>query len=986
MAGPVHLEPRSEGMTITEMVDGKLVCRVATRDEAAMFSRGNAPLHVMYPAPGQVRMSAGLQMTLLATDQLEANPTAKAAFIRAAQLWESKIANPVTISIRADFGTSRFGVDYPAPNILGSASGKEFYVNYPAVRTQLITRANNAAETSLYNTLPVGTVPTNLGAAARVLGTSLQLKTLGFTLPTDAPLPDIGFNSAFPFDFDPSNGITPGVTDFDAVVVHELGHILGFGSFTGATELDNGPTEVSPTIWDLFRFRPGVTLGTFQSAQRPMSSGGDHVSFFGGASFAMSTGRPDGNGGDEQQASHWKDDALTGVRIGIMDPNIASGVRSQVNDNDLAAFAIMGYDIVSGTTPVTTVPNAPTNLTATATSTSVIRLNWTDNSSDETEFRIEQRASNGSFVDLGSADANATTINVTSFQPNFTATFRVRARNAAGNSAYTNEATATTFSTGTGCTPSANVVCLLSNRFRVSIDYINAFVNPPQPGKFIGAKLVAGTQNPDVATFGISSAQAIEVVVRIQDARPFGVNRFDIYYGGLTDLEYTVTVTDTTTGTTRTYRNAPGSVGGGVDRTSFAGLLGGEERITSGGYDSFIAERELQAAPLETFTIHTSAPAKGTAQVEPALVQRRMEGLTLTPNRIGGGGACAEVEPNQSLAQASPLPLNDPCTGFVDLLNVGTITAGTDSIEDVFKVTLPGSARLNVVLTFTNSASDLDLYIFDSAFDEKGYSAGVETTESATTDILPAGTYYIGVSAYSGQSNYTLTASAVGLVQQPSAPSNLTATAISSTQINLAWADNSNNETGFVVEARVGNSGFAQVGDPIPANVNAVTVNGAVGGVTYTFRVKARNASGDSGYSNEASATTPSTGNPSTCTTSSTVACLLDGRFRVSIAFVNAFVNPPQPGDFLGVKLVGGSQNPDVATFGISSPQAIEAVVRIQDTRPFGLNRFDVYYGGLTDLEYTVTITDVQKGVTRTYRKAPGEVKGGVDRTSFTTN
>ena len=121
-----------------------------------------------------------------------------------------------------------------------------------------------------------------------------------------------------------------------------------------------------------------------------------------------------------------------------------------------------------------------------------------------------------------------------------------------------------------------------------------------------------------------------------------------------------------------------------------------------------------------------------------------------------------------------------------------------------------------------------------------------------------------------------------------------------------------------------------------------------------------------------------------TCTPTATAACLSDGRFRVSIAFVNQFANPPQPGNFLGKKLREGLQNPDVAIFGISAPEAIEVVVRIQDARPFGLNRFDVYYGGLTDLEYTVTVTDMQKGVTKTYRNPPGTVGGAVDRVTFT--
>jgi hypothetical protein len=122
------------------------------------------------------------------------------------------------------------------------------------------------------------------------------------------------------------------------------------------------------------------------------------------------------------------------------------------------------------------------------------------------------------------------------------------------------------------------------------------------------------------------------------------------------------------------------------------------------------------------------------------------------------------------------------------------------------------------------------------------------------------------------------------------------------------------------------------------------------------------------------------------CVASSTATCLQNGRFRVSIAYLNQFATPPAPGTFLGGKLIAGPQNPDVATFGISSPQAIEVVVRIQDTRPFGLNRFDVYYGGLTDLEYTVSVTDTVTGNTKTYRNPPGTVGGGVDRTTFTAN
>jgi len=46
----------------------------------------------------------------------------------------------------------------------------------------------------------------------------------------------------------------------------------------------------------------------------------------------------------------------------------------------------------------------------------------------------------------------------------------------------------------------------------------------------------------------------------------------------------------------------------------------------------------------------------------------------------------------------------------------------------------------------------------------------------------------------------------------PTAPSSLTATAASTSQINLAWADNSSNETGFKIERKTGSGGtYSQI-------------------------------------------------------------------------------------------------------------------------------------------------------------------------------
>jgi kumamolisin len=89
----------------------------------------------------------------------------------------------------------------------------------------------------------------------------------------------------------------------------------------------------------------------------------------------------------------------------------------------------------------------------------------------------------------------------------------------------------------------------------------------------------------------------------------------------------------------------------------------------------------------------------------------------------------------------------------------------------------------------------------------------------------------------------------------PAAPVSLTATAVSSAQINLAWVAGDNTQTSFVVQRKTGAGAFAQV-----ASVSATTLSyqdtGLQPSTTYTYEIIAVNASGQSSPSNQASATT----------------------------------------------------------------------------------------------------------------------------------
>ena len=91
----------------------------------------------------------------------------------------------------------------------------------------------------------------------------------------------------------------------------------------------------------------------------------------------------------------------------------------------------------------------------------------------------------------------------------------------------------------------------------------------------------------------------------------------------------------------------------------------------------------------------------------------------------------------------------------------------------------------------------------------------------------------------------------------PAAPTGLTASAVSSSQINLAWSDNASNETGFTVERCTGVSctNFAPIAS-LAANATSYQNAGLAASTTYGFRVVASNGAGNSGYSNTASATT----------------------------------------------------------------------------------------------------------------------------------
>src|SRR5690606_35318215 len=107
-------------------------------------------------------------------------------------------------------------------------------------------------------------------------------------------------------------------------------------------------------------------------------------------------------------------------------------------------------NVASATTSgVALPPSAPDGLTALAVSTTQINLKGNDRSDNETNFVIERSIGNNTHYEIiADVNANDTTFESTGLTANQTYFYRVRAANEDGNSAYSNETSATTLTTG----------------------------------------------------------------------------------------------------------------------------------------------------------------------------------------------------------------------------------------------------------------------------------------------------------------------------------------------------------------------------------------------------------------------------------------------------------------------------------------------------------------------------------------------------------
>jgi phosphatidylserine/phosphatidylglycerophosphate/cardiolipin synthase-like enzyme len=142
-------------------------------------------------------------------------------------------------------------------------------------------------------------------------------------------------------------------------------------------------------------------------------------------------------------------------------------------------------------------------------------------------------------------------------------------------------------------------------------------------------------------------------------------------------------------------------------------------------------------------------------------------------------------------------------------------------------------------------------------------TAGVGSTkESVIVSNLQPGTVYYWQVRGKTMANKTKLGpvwrfTTAGGVPAPPAPSGLTATPVTAARVDLAWTDVAGEE-GYKVERKLSTSTtWTQIATRAGDVTTYVDASGLSPGTTYNYRVRAYTSGGNSGYSNTATATTP---------------------------------------------------------------------------------------------------------------------------------
>lgn len=454
-------------------------------------------------------------------------------------------------------------------------------------------------------------------------------------------------------------------------------------------------------------------------------------------------------------------------------------------------------------------PAAPSDLTGSAAGVIQINLTWKDNSTNETGFKIERREADGPFLEIKTTDANVISYSDQTVKFKTSYTYRIRAFNNNGFSAYSAE-----FKIMTPDPPPANPSSLTA-----------AIVSATQ------VELHWKDNSNNETGFKIERKPAQGQYVEIGSTGANAASYSDKTVSPATTYFYHI----------RSYNNTGNS-------------------LYSNEVTAYVPAPPPIAPPASPGNLTATTPLYGQVALSWQDNSNCEAGFKIERHAtVGNFVEIAHTEPNIT-TYLDKLQVIDTyyyrITAYNNLGNSAYsneiwVTPGNPAKPTNLTATIVGGAQIK--LTWQISPSQIDGYKITRAGADMLFKviATIGPTDPIYLDNNPneGELYRYYIQSYNSFGDSGISNTVVAGVP-PAAPSNLTATALSPYAIKLIWHDNSNWEDNFKIERSTDGSPFQMVAT-MSKNTIVYTDVLLTPNTLYTYRIIAIGYNGNSGYSNE---------------------------------------------------------------------------------------------------------------------------------------
>ena len=558
----------------------------------------------------------------------------------------------------------------------------------------------------------------------------------------------------------------------------------------------------------------------------------------------------------------------------------------------VVAFVATGLSERSNEVTAHLAISAPTNLTATVVSATVIGISWVDNSSDEYGFRLERAIDDGSWSVFKELPANSTAYSDSGLVPNRKYGYRLKAFIPTGESDYSNEVSGTPALLA----PSGMTI---TGKSSTGIELVWEDNSAFEDGFRLERKIDSDVWSL-LKTLPINSTMYSDTGLspkktysyRILAFVSTGQTEYSNEVSALLLLPAPTNLTVVKTGSSSVQLawedNSADETGFRLERRVAAGAwatakllpansteYADDRLVPNQSFDYRVVAYVLtgESEPSNELTASTTFPApanlvvtgSSSSSVQLAWEDMSADEMGFRIERKIGDGAWGELK----IVMENSTGYTDsnliPNTTYSYRVQAYVVT-GFSGFSNVVARTLTFLAPSNLIaepvgstavrLNWTDNSADEEWFEVERKDPGGNWNEIAQvTTDSATyldSGLAPMNFYSYRVRAYvlTGRSAYSNTASATPTVL---APSGLTAKVISSTKVDLAWNDNTVDESGFRLERRAGNGVWSEVA-ALPPNATTFNDIGLVPQQAYSYRVLAFVENGFSSYSNEASA------------------------------------------------------------------------------------------------------------------------------------